>query len=222
MRGPRPARVPLRVDFAGGWLDVPRLARPDGYVVNCAIQPLVALDDWPYEVASGLGGSAARFILEGRDGVREELANGVGWQDPAIILKTGLCVWRSGPEPILDLQIDPNWLRGRLLLHWTGRARNCADYVDTPRDYESVAEASRVAKQAVERRNLTRLAEAVQLAYEAQLAEGMAPLPVFKGSLAMKYGGGGHGGYGIYLFRDRAARDSAHTGATKAVEPYVL
>lgn len=36
-----PTDAPLRVDFAGGWLDVPRLARPDGFIVNCAITPTV-------------------------------------------------------------------------------------------------------------------------------------------------------------------------------------
>ncbi|WP_221175256.1 adenylyltransferase/cytidyltransferase family protein [Akkermansia muciniphila] len=34
-----PSAVPLRVDFAGGWLDVPRYARKGSYVVNCAITP---------------------------------------------------------------------------------------------------------------------------------------------------------------------------------------
>lgn len=199
---------------------MPRFARPDGYIVNCAIQPLVALDDWPYEIGSGLGGSAARFILEGRDAVREELANGVGWQDPAIILETGLCAWKSGPAPVLDAKVSPDWLCGRLLLHWTGRSRNCADYVDAPRDYNLIAKASRVAKQAVEQRDLTQLSEAVRLAYEAQLAEGMAPLPDMKGALAMKYGGGGCGGYGIYLFADRDSRHSARSDNAKVVEPY--
>ncbi len=54
-----PEEAPLRVDFAGGWLDVPRFARPGAYVVNCAISPTVSLRDWPYERNAGLGGSLA-------------------------------------------------------------------------------------------------------------------------------------------------------------------
>jgi len=38
-----PTEAPLRVDFAGGWLDVPRFAREGEFVVNCAISPLVSL-----------------------------------------------------------------------------------------------------------------------------------------------------------------------------------
>jgi hypothetical protein len=46
--------APLRVDFAGGWLDVPRFSRPGAFVVNCAVSPLVSLDDWPFHVGGGL------------------------------------------------------------------------------------------------------------------------------------------------------------------------
>ena len=58
-----PSAVPLRVDFAGGWLDVPRYARKGSYVVNCAITPMVSLCEWPYEKRSGLGGSGAPAVL---------------------------------------------------------------------------------------------------------------------------------------------------------------
>src|SRR6185295_7341183 len=91
-----PEEAPLRVDFAGGWLDVPRFARAGAYVVNCAISPTVSLRDWPYERNAGLGGSGAWALLNGKDGVGSELDLGVGWQDPAVISETGLCVWRSG------------------------------------------------------------------------------------------------------------------------------
>ena len=67
VRAPREA--PLRVDFAGGWLDVPRHAVEGAYVVNCAVSPLVSLMDWPYEKRSGLGGSGAWSLLNGYDGV---------------------------------------------------------------------------------------------------------------------------------------------------------
>ena len=54
------------------------------FVVNCAISPLVSLSDWGYEKKSGLGGSGAWVLLNGRDGI-EASSTGVGWQDPAII-----------------------------------------------------------------------------------------------------------------------------------------
>ena len=76
IRAPRVA--PLRVDFAGGWLDVPRFARPGTWVVNCAISPTVSLTDWPYERNAGLGGSGAWALLNGRDSVTSELDLGVG------------------------------------------------------------------------------------------------------------------------------------------------
>ena len=62
-----PLAVPLRVDLAGGWLDVPKLARPGAYVVNCAITPGVSLQQWRYEQCSGLGGSAAYRLLSQQD-----------------------------------------------------------------------------------------------------------------------------------------------------------
>jgi hypothetical protein len=37
--------------------------------------------------------------------VQSELDLGVGWQDPAVIRETGLCVWHSGPAPVLDFKV---------------------------------------------------------------------------------------------------------------------
>lgn len=85
-----PSVCPLRVDFAGGWLDgrvcvrpldrsadtlrlVPRFAVPGAFIVNCAISPAVTLNEWPYELKSGLGGSAAWAMLNGANGVESEL-----------------------------------------------------------------------------------------------------------------------------------------------------
>jgi len=116
-----PEVAPLRVDFGGGWLDVPRLARPGAYIVNCAIAPTVSLRDWPYERNSGLGGSGAWALLNGRDGIGAELDLGVGWQDPAVVAETGLCVWRSGPRPELEIKTSGEFLRGCLALLWTDR-----------------------------------------------------------------------------------------------------
>lgn len=66
--------------------DVPKLARPGAFIVNCAIAPLVSLGAWPYRLGGGLGGSGAHALLSGRDGVAAELELGVGWQ----VLERGL------------------------------------------------------------------------------------------------------------------------------------
>jgi cytidyltransferase-like protein len=214
------AQVPLRVDFAGGWLDVPKLARAGGYIVNCAIQPLVSLGNWPYEIGGGLGGSAAKALLEVRSGVQSELALGVGWQDPAVIEETGLCVWRSGATPRLEMKTDPHWLEGKFLLQWTGEPHCTPDLVDLPRDYDGIMEAGRIAMKAVEHRNLEELAEAVRRTYRVQLGEGMKALPEL-GSLAMKYVGGGHGGYALHLFDGPEGRTAALGPGMRVVEPYM-
>ncbi len=194
--------VPLRVDFAGGWLDVPKHAIPGTYIVNCAISPLVDLAEWPYEQNSGLGGSAAFSIAQGRNGVEDELNLGVGWQDPAIIRETGLCVWRSGNRPILEAKVNPDFLMGKMALYWTGKPHRTPDLVDMPRDYGLIARASRTAYTGVLDKSLYDLYYAVDLTYVAQLHEGMDQLPEF-GEQAKKYCGGGWGGYALYLFDDR-------------------
>jgi hypothetical protein len=190
--------IPLRVDLAGGWLDVPKLSKKDAYVVNCAISPLVSLDNWNYEVGGGLGGSAAYAILQNKDGVESELANGVGWQDPAVIQETGLCVWRSGHYPELVLYGDHRMLDGKMQLYWTGRRHTTVDLVDLPRNYDLIIEASHLAFIGCFANNYESILEAVQLTYEVQLEEGMAPLPDF-GEKAKKYCGSGFGGYALYL-----------------------
>jgi len=42
--------LPLRVDFAGGWLDVPKMSRKGAFIVNCTITPKVGnmkkVADW--------------------------------------------------------------------------------------------------------------------------------------------------------------------------------
>jgi hypothetical protein len=115
-----PDEAPLRVDFAGGWLDVPRHAREGGFIINCAITPMVSLREWNYEQRSGLGGSGAWALLNGQSGVQSEIALGVGWQDPAIIRETGLCVWRSGQLPDLCVKRDGTMLAGRMAVYFTG------------------------------------------------------------------------------------------------------
>ena len=215
--------VPLRVDFAGGWLDVPRLARKGAYIVNCAISPLVSLTDWPYEKGAGLGGSAAYAILQVKQGVKAELDMGVGWQDPAIINHTGLCVWRSGEKPVLDVQLNPDWLEGKMLIYWTGNDHKSFDHVAKERDYNKIARAGKLAHEAVLARDLRMLARAVLLSYEVQVDEGMNEIPNIKGSMAKKYLGGGYGGYALYLFKTVKQRDNALMSikGTKKIEPYI-
>lgn len=217
-----PQRAPLRVDFAGGWLDVPRFAREGEFIVNCAITPMVSLRDWPYERNSGLGGSGAWALINGRDGVDSELDLGVGWQDPAVIRETGLCVWRSGQRPILDFKRNGDELNGLMAVLWTGKPHDTPGLADQPRDYDTIAKSGRIARDAVLAGDLDKLAEGIGVYHSVQLSEGMDPLPEIPGATARKYCGGGHGGYALYLFEERAARDNAlsHEPSLRAVEPY--
>jgi cytidyltransferase-like protein len=218
-----PQEAPLRVDFAGGWLDVPRFARPGGYIVNCAISPTVSLRSWPYERNAGLGGSGAWALLNGRDGVDSELDLGVGWQDPAVIAESGLCVWRSGRRPDLELKTDGAFLRGRMAVHWTGMSHSTPGVANQSRDYNAIERAGRTARDAVWRQDLAQLADAVRQSSAVQTAEGMAPLPAdLPGVLAAKYCGGGFGGYAAYIFSDSAARDAAcGRPGFRPIEPYI-
>jgi cytidyltransferase-like protein len=218
-----PDHAPLRVDFGGGWLDVPRFARPDGYVVNAAISPMVSLRHWPYQRNAGLGGSGAWALLNGADGVASELDLGVGWQDPAVIRESGLCVWRSGPRPSLEIKTDGAMLRGRLALYWTGAPHSTPDLAERPRDYAAIAHAGALARAAVWAEDISRLADAVRLSYGVQLAEGMTPLPEdVPGATSWKYCGGGFGGYALYLFGDPARRDACcQRAGFEPVEPYL-
>jgi cytidyltransferase-like protein len=221
-----PEVAPLRVDFGGGWLDVPRLAREGAYIVNCAISPTVSLREWPFERNSGLGGSGAWALLNGKDGVGSELSLGVGWQDPAVIAETGLCVWRSGHRPVLEVKTSGDMLRGRMALLWTGAPHDTPGIVSGARDYDAIARAGATAREAVWHSDLGGLAAAVRESYAVQLAEGMDALPgangEIPGALAWKYCGGGFGGYAVYLFAESGHRDAACTRTHfRPIEPYV-
>lgn len=218
-----PEVAPLRVDFGGGWLDVPRLAREGAYIVNCAISPTVSLRDWPYERNAGLGGSGAWALLNGKDGVGSELDLGVGWQDPAVIAETGLCVWRSGRRPELEVKTSGDLLRGRMALYWTGASHDTPAIVAGKRNYDAIARAGATARDAVWQNALNGIADAVRQSYAVQRAEGMDPLPEdLPGALAWKYCGGGFGGYAVYLFAERAQRDAAcERPGFRPIEPYV-
>lgn len=218
-----PVRIPVRVDLAGGWLDVPKLARPGGYIVNCAISPTVTKDEWPYAKNAGIGGSAAWALLNGKNPVEAELEAGVGWQDPAIIMETGLCVWASGPQPKLVCKWDPEaLLGGRLALYYTGGSHVTANLVDAKRDYDAILEAGKVGHMAVQSQSVMVLRRTIHLSYEAQLAEGMKPLPEIQGTVC-KYCGSGWGGYALYYFQDSKTRDayaSIEADGWMAVEPF--
>jgi cytidyltransferase-like protein len=224
-----PQEAPMRVDFGGGWLDVPRFARPGTYVVNCAISPTVSLREWPYERNAGLGGSAAWALLNGRDGVTSELDLGVGWQDPAIITEGGLCVWKSGPRPVLELKHSGDFLRGRLALYWSGKEHSTPSVANEPRNYDDIARAGALAREGVWGESLAKLAAGVRASYAVQRAEGMEPLPgdapapelAAGRPLAWKYCGGGFGGYAVYLFAEPAQRDAAsRLPGFRPIEPY--
>jgi cytidyltransferase-like protein len=217
-----PTEAPLRVDFAGGWLDVPRFSKPGAFIVNCAISPLVSLREWPFKKQAGLGGSGAWALLNGRDGVDSEIDLGVGWQDPAVIRETGLCVWRSGKMPELDFKRNGDFLKGRMAIHWTGKPHDTPGAADLPRDYGSIAESGQIARNAVLHEDLDELSRAIDLYHATQLNEGMDALQDVPGSIARKYCGGGYGGYALYLFANAGDRATAiaATENMREIEPF--
>jgi cytidyltransferase-like protein len=217
-----PKEAPLRVDFAGGWLDLPRHARPGDFVVNCAIQPMVSLRDWGYERNAGLGGSGAWALLNGNTGVDDELDLGVGWQDPAVIRETGLCVWRSGPRPSLEFKSDGMMLRGFMALWWSGKPHDTPSMANQKRDYAAIGAASRIAREGVMKQDIPLLGDGIAASYAVQLNEGMPPLPEAAGCLGRKYCGGGFGGYALYLFGSEKERTDFvnHTTGARVIEPY--
>ncbi len=225
-----PDEAPLRVDFGGGWLDVPRFARTGAYIVNCTISPTVSLREWGYEQNAGLGGSAAWALLNGRDCFASESDLGVGWQDPAVITETGLCVWRSGPRPVIDVKHNGDFLRGRMALYWSGKQHSTPGVANRPRDYDGIARAGELARAGVWAESIEQIAAAMRVSYAVQQAEGMEPLPGDAPAtevascrpLAWKYCGGGFGGYAVYLFGETAHRDAAcRLAGFRSIEPYV-
>ena len=218
-----PKEAPLRVDFAGGWLDVPRFSKAGGFIVNCAISPLVSLSSWEYEKRSGLGGSAAWALLNGQDGVDSELNLGVGWQDPAVISETGLCVWRSGLRPMLHLKRNGDMVKELTALLYTEEQHDTPEIAARARNYQLIYDAGTVAAEAVLREDVGRLAEAIRMSYGVQIEEGMNPLPHRESCLACKYCGGGWGGYAVYLFQSANDRNAfvKSNAQAKAIEPFV-
>lgn len=221
-RAKAPTHVPLRVDFAGGWLDVPSNSIPGEYIVNCAISPTVSLKEWEYRQGAGLGGSGGWSVLNGWDPVRSELGLGVGWQDPAVIAETGACVWKSGARPVLDFKNTGEFLNGKMAVYDTRIRHDTPGLASRQRDLQKIAKAARVARLGVQQQDVTVLSVAVQMSYQIQLEEGMLPLPEIGRALARKYCGGGHGGYALYLFNTQTERDEALAACDDLypIEPY--
>lgn len=217
-----PSHVPLRVDFAGGWLDVPDSSMPGEYIVNCSISPTVSLKEWDYRQGAGLGGSGAWSVLNGWDPVRSELGLGVGWQDPAVIAETGACVWKSGRSPVLEFKNTGDFLQGKMAVYDTRIRHDTPGIASMKRDLLKIAKAARVARLAILQQDVMVLSVAVQMSYRVQLEEGMAPLPQLGGELACKYCGGGHGGYALYLFESADEREKALSSCEDLypIEPY--
>ena len=217
-----PIHVPLRVDFAGGWLDVPENSIPGEYVVNCSVSPTVSLKEWNYRQGAGMGGSGGWSVLNGWDPVKSELGLGVGWQDPAVIAETGACVWLSGPKPVLDFKNTGDFLRGRMAVFDTCIKHDTPGLASLKRNFNKIAKAARVARLGVQEQDVSVLAVGVQLSYQVQLDEGMKPLSPIGESIAHKYCGGGHGGYALYLYETPEARAAALESCEflYPIEPY--
>ena len=217
-----PHHAPLRVDFAGGWLDVPENAIPGEYIVNCSISPTVSLKEWLYRQGAGLGGSGGWCVLNGWDPVASELGLGVGWQDPAVIAETGACVWKSGPKPVLDFKNTGDFLKGCMAVYDTRVKHYTPGFAGYERSFERIAKAGRIARLGVQQQDVAVLAVGVQMSYQLQLEEGMQPLPDIGNQLAHKYCGGGHGGYALYLYENKEERDAAVDSCEDMypVEPY--
>lgn len=215
-----PHRVPLRVDFAGGWFDVPRLAERGQFIANCAIDPGLSLDNNWVAPGSGLGGSAAWAILNGKDPIRSELDAGVGWQDPAVIMETGLCVWHSGSRPRLYAKRDSSWLHGKMAVLKRPGQHSTADLARQPRNYDLIRAGGTLACRAILGQDLGALARAIQLTSRSQHEEGMEPLPS-RGEIASRYCGSGFGGYALYLFNSESERtEFAELLHAVCIEPF--
>ena len=221
-RAKAPVHAPLRVDFAGGWLDVPENAIPGEFIVNCSISPTVSLKEWLYRQGAGLGGSGGWSVLNGWDPVASELGLGVGWQDPAVIAETGACVWKSGAKPVLDFKNTGEFLKGRMAVYDTRVKHYTPGFAGYERPFDRIARAARIARLGVLQQDVDVLAVAVQQSYQLQLEEGMLPLPDIGSQLAHKYCGGGHGGYALYLYPTQEQRDAAVDACEDMypIEPY--
>jgi cytidyltransferase-like protein len=216
-----PKEVPLRVDFAGMWLDVPRFKKDNGYIVNCTITPMVSLNKWNYPLSCGMGGSGAYAILSGKNAIHSEITdNNVGWQDPAVILETGLCTWKSGDLPVLDFKANPDFLIGKMALLFNNSNHITKNIADNDRDYDLIVEASETAMLGAFFRSLSQLGYGINLTYQAQIKEGMDILPSYN-EIGKCYQGSGYS-MALYLFNDETDRNEfLKLENTYKIEPYI-
>lgn len=125
-------RAPLRIDFAGGWTDVPYIMNGEtGYVSNITISPLIELKNRVFNFAgyprgSGLSTSTAVQLLEligsknynidakSIPEIGEDLFNlenlelnwAIGRQDQYSIVKGGFNCWEFGTDYARPLDIE--------------------------------------------------------------------------------------------------------------------
>lgn len=125
-------RAPLRIDFAGGWADVPFIMGDNiGYVSNITISPLIELKQGAFNFAgyprgSGLSTSTAAKLLEmissknynadsrTIEGISEDLFKlenselnwAIGRQDQYSIVKGGFNCWEFGKDYARSLEVD--------------------------------------------------------------------------------------------------------------------
>ena len=66
-----------------------------------------------------------------------------------------------------------------MAFYYTGEQHDTPSYADAQRDYEPIAEASKVAGDAVLHEDIAGLAKAINMSYEAQLKEGMEDVSEF-------------------------------------------
>lgn len=214
------AKIPSRVDFAGGWLGHKEADGHKGLIVSCTVTPFY--DGTNYEQSCGMATSTMWELLNGRDPRPVERALNGGWQDACTIMETGLVVWKSGTEPDLQLKTNGQWLRGHMAVVDTGMRRPKEVHAADPkRNFERMVRASYKARDAVHHQSMYDMQCAVHWSYMQQLEEGMRELPEAKDA-ARKYLGAGHGGYALYLFCNKWDREEflKVTPKSFAVEPF--
>jgi D-glycero-alpha-D-manno-heptose-7-phosphate kinase len=81
--------APLRIDFAGGWIDLPEFSQIfPGYVVNVAVKPYVQLTDRgvnfePYKPRGGVSSSTGAIVLEALKLISDHSLNSRVYATPA-------------------------------------------------------------------------------------------------------------------------------------------
>jgi len=135
------------------------------------ISPMVSLYHWPYEKCSGLGGSGAYALLQGKDGFASELQNNVGWQDPVGDHGNGAYVsGRSGERPVWRQRSTHHSLRGKMATPSGPEPPMSQALADMKRDYDLLTRGSPNGAQGrIWPRDLDTLCEAIGITYDVQL-----------------------------------------------------